>query len=55
VPIRRPDGAVVAALNVGVHASRADAASLERHVLPVLRRAADEIGSALGVSRGTRP
>jgi IclR family transcriptional regulator, pca regulon regulatory protein len=46
VPVRRPDGQVVAAINVGVHAGRADAAALERDFLPALREAADEIGAA---------
>ena len=51
VPIARRDGTVVAALNVGVHAARADAATLRREVVPLLRRAADEIGAALGTPR----
>src|SRR5262245_20301149 len=46
VPIARSDGVVVAALNVGVHASRADVASLIRNVLPILRRAAEDIRAA---------
>jgi IclR family pca regulon transcriptional regulator len=54
VPIARSDGAVVAALNVGVHASRADVASLTRNVLPILRRAADEIRAALGTTQRIR-
>jgi len=54
VPIIRSDGVVVAALNVGVHASRADAASLARDMLPVLRRAADDISAALGTVQRTR-
>ena len=45
---RPRDGTVVAALNVGAHAARADAATLRRDVVPLLRRAADEIGAALG-------
>jgi IclR family pca regulon transcriptional regulator len=51
VPIARRDGVVVAALNVGAHAARADAATLRRDVVPLLRRAADEIGAALGAPR----
>jgi IclR family pca regulon transcriptional regulator len=47
VPVRRPDGPVVAAINVGVHAGRADAAVLVRDFLPVLRQAAAEIGEAV--------
>ena len=48
VPITRPDGRVVAALNVGAHASRVDLATLKRDFLPVMRQAAAEIGAALG-------
>ena len=51
VPIAAPDGKVVAALNVGAHASRVDAATLKRDVVPVLRRAASEIGAGLGGRR----
>jgi IclR family pca regulon transcriptional regulator len=46
VPVRR-DGVVVAAVNVGVHISRADRQTLQRDMLPVLRRAAQAIGAAL--------
>jgi IclR family pca regulon transcriptional regulator len=54
VPIARRDGTVVAALNVGAHAARADAATLRRDVVPLLRRAADEIGAGLGSPREHR-
>jgi len=47
VPIRRPDRAVVAAMNVGVQATRADRETMVREYLPVLRAAAEEIGLAL--------
>ena len=47
VPIARPDGRVVAALNIGAHASRVDLAMLKRDFLPVMRQAAAEIGAAL--------
>jgi IclR family pca regulon transcriptional regulator len=47
VPVRRQDGAVVAALNVGVHAARADAKTLQRDFLPILRRAAATIARSL--------
>ena len=50
VPMKGPDGRVIAALNVGVHASRADAAVLERQFVPRLRRAADEIAAGLGAT-----
>jgi IclR family transcriptional regulator, pca regulon regulatory protein len=46
VPIVGSDGRVIAALNTGVHASRADAATLKRDFVPVLKRAAQEIGGA---------
>jgi IclR family pca regulon transcriptional regulator len=49
VPIVRPDGGVVAAINVGLHAGRADAATLKREFLPLLRKAADRISAGLGV------
>ena len=54
VPIVRPDGVVIAALNVGVHASRGDAASLARDVLPILRRASDDIAATLGTTQRIR-
>ena len=54
VPIIRPDGVVVAALNVGVHASRADATRLARNVLPILRQAADDICRSLGTAQRIR-
>jgi IclR family pca regulon transcriptional regulator len=46
VPVQRPDGVVVAAINVGIQAGRADTAKLEREFLPALREAAAEIGAA---------
>ena len=54
VPIARPDGVVVAALNVGVHASRADVTSLTKNVLPILRSAASDIRAALGTAQRIR-
>ena len=48
VPIARPDGKVVAAINVGLHAGRADAAILRRDFLPLLRKAAASIQAGLG-------
>jgi len=48
VPVRRHDGPVVAAINVGVHAGRVDARTLTRDYLPVLQAAAAEIGLAIG-------
>lgn len=55
VPIARPDGIVTAALNVGVHVSRRDVATLTRDVLPTLRRAASEISAALGAAPPHQP
>jgi IclR family pca regulon transcriptional regulator len=52
VPVTAPDGRVTAALNVGVHASRADAALLKRQFVPRLRLAAKEIAAALGAHDG---
>jgi IclR family pca regulon transcriptional regulator len=46
VPVRRPDGTLLAAINVGVQAGRVEAATLERRFLPALREAAAEIGAA---------
>jgi IclR family pca regulon transcriptional regulator len=48
VPIVRADGTVVAAVNVGVHASRADTSVLRREFVPLLRQAADDIRAGLG-------
>ena len=50
VPVHRADGSVVAALNVGAHAARADPELLSTKFLPVLRSAAAEIGAAMGPS-----
>jgi IclR family pca regulon transcriptional regulator len=50
VPVHRADGTVVAALNVGAHAARADPELLSTKFLPVLRSAATEIGGAMGPS-----
>jgi IclR family pca regulon transcriptional regulator len=48
VPVRRPDGTVMAAVNVGVHAARADRHGLQREMLPSLIKAAREIGATAG-------
>jgi IclR family transcriptional regulator, pca regulon regulatory protein len=47
VPIHDGSGAVVAALNVSVHASRTTMAALRREFLPAARRAAEAIESDL--------
>ena len=46
VPILGPGRRVLAAINVGVHAGRADRQTLLREFLPVLQQAAAEIGAA---------
>ena len=48
VPVRRLDQSVVAAMNVGVQATRVDRGTMVREYLPVLRAAAEEIGFAIG-------
>jgi IclR family pca regulon transcriptional regulator len=59
VPIRGSDGAVAAALNVSVHASRMTMAALRRDVLPRLLETAGAIEAELrsvgGTSRGRAP
>ena len=46
VPIRRADGVVLAAVNIGVQAARVDKQTLVREFLPVLQQAAGEIADA---------
>jgi IclR family pca regulon transcriptional regulator len=46
VPVWR-SGVVVAAMSVGVHVSVADRLTLQRDIVPILRAAAEEIGTAL--------
>lgn len=48
VPIRDPNGAAIAALNVSVHATRGTMAGLRRDVLPLARRVARAIEDDLG-------
>ncbi len=52
VPLRKPDGRVVAAINSGVQATRVDRKTMARDFLPVLRGAADEI--AVAIAHGMR-
>jgi IclR family transcriptional regulator, pca regulon regulatory protein len=52
VPIHGASGAVVAALNVSVHASRASMAALRREYLPAAQKAAVAIEGDL---RGAAP
>lgn len=49
VAVRNGRGDVIAALNVGVHASRATAAQLKSRYLPLLLETADAISAALAV------
>lgn len=48
VPVRRKDGAVIAAINAGVHVARADKDALRREFLPALQQASAAITTALG-------
>lgn len=47
VPVRDQAGAVVAAMNIGTHASRISLAEMERTFLPELNAAAVELGTLL--------
>jgi len=47
VPVRRPDGVVVAAVNVSAHVGRGDAASIREDLLPHLTSAARAIEADL--------
>ncbi|HWR17690.1 MAG TPA: IclR family transcriptional regulator C-terminal domain-containing protein [Terriglobales bacterium] len=47
VPIRASSGEVVAALNVGCHAQRTSVREMQTAFLPLLRRAATEIGNLI--------
>ncbi|MBW1215098.1 IclR family transcriptional regulator domain-containing protein [Pantoea allii] len=47
VPLSAPDGRIVAALNVGVHAGQVSADMLRQHHLPLLQEAAREISLLL--------
>lgn len=48
VPIHGPGGAVVAAINVGTHASRVTLEDLKGRILPALREAADLVSRTAG-------
>lgn len=48
VPVATRAGRVVAAMNTGVHASRATPQQMLRRFLPILREGADSLGRALG-------
>jgi IclR family pca regulon transcriptional regulator len=49
VPVRDLRGNVVAAINVGTHASRATPADMRATFLPQLRKCANALGNVLGV------
>ncbi len=48
VPVRDPEGRVVAALNAGTHAQRVSIQELHARFLPALRSAAQELAILLG-------
>ena len=52
VPVRRSDGSVVAAINVGVQATRVDCKTMISSYVPILHKAAGEIGQAIGHAIG---
>ena len=47
VPVRRYDGAIVAAINMGAHVDRVSSAEMVEHFLPRLREAAASVKSML--------
>jgi IclR family pca regulon transcriptional regulator len=52
VPVHGPGGAVVAALNVGTHASRVTLEDLKGRILPALRETAEAVSRAIGGTTG---
>ena len=48
VPVRRSDNSVVAAINIGVQATRVDNKTMINSYVPVLQKAASEIAVAIG-------
>lgn len=52
VPVHGPGGAVVAALNVGTHASRVTLEDLKGRILPALRETAEAVSRAMGGTAG---
>jgi IclR family pca regulon transcriptional regulator len=50
VPVHGPGGAVVAALNVGTHASRVTLDDLKGRILPALRETAEAVSRAVGAA-----
>jgi IclR family transcriptional regulator, pca regulon regulatory protein len=51
VPVRRPGGPVIAAMNVGLQAARVDRETMVRDYLPVLLAAAEEVSLTIGHAR----
>ena len=52
VPVHGPGGAVIAALNVGTHASRVTLDDLKGRVLPALKETAEAVSRAMGGAVG---
>ncbi|RPH43775.1 MAG: IclR family transcriptional regulator [Burkholderiales bacterium] len=52
VPVHGPGGTVIAALNVGTHASRVTMEDLRGRVLPALKETAEAVSRAMGGSTG---
>ena len=52
VPVHGPGGAVIAALNVGTHASRVTLEDLKGRVLPALKETAEAVSRAMGGAVG---
>jgi IclR family transcriptional regulator, pca regulon regulatory protein len=52
VPVHGPGGAVIAALNVGTHASRVTMDDLKGRVLPALKETAEAVSRAMGGAAG---
>jgi IclR family pca regulon transcriptional regulator len=55
VPLRNPEGQIIAALNIAAHATRVDTAALENDFLPLLQSAAQRTVDALWPASGSAP
>jgi IclR family pca regulon transcriptional regulator len=55
VPLRDPEGRIVAALNIAAHATRVDTTALENDFLPLLQSAAQRTVDALWPTSGAAP
>jgi IclR family pca regulon transcriptional regulator len=51
-PVHGPGGSLIAALNVGTHASRVTIEDLKGRVLPALKETAEAVSRAMGGSAG---